>query len=226
VTSLYGSIRSQLVAISKYGYRESDISYPEAGDLLRNRILIYFGAEENASGTVAFQPTVLTGLGYSSTSAQVHSIPIYMTAWVLMLLCSMLSMRIGLRYPFILCGCTLNMVGLAIEIAQPRDEGIKYLGLFFLTTGSYIVMPITVVLLSINVKKGYQRAAALGLLAPIGNCGAILSSNVFVTKEAPVYHTGFATGLGVNCVSLIGIITLVSYLSMENRKSSSKRFQI
>jgi hypothetical protein len=126
-----------------------------------------------------------------------------MTAWVIMLLCSIISMRIGKRYPFILFGC-----------------------MFFLTTGSYIVMPITVVLLSINVKKGYQRAAALGLLAPIGNCGAILSSNVFVTKEAPVYRTGFATGLGVNCISLIGIITLVLYLSMKNRKSVGKRFYI
>jgi hypothetical protein len=224
--SLYGNIHSQLVAISKYGYRESKSSGQKSGYLLRNRILIYFGAEENASGTVAFQPTVLTGLGYSSTSAQVHSIPIYMTAWVIMLLCSMISMRIGKRYPFILLGCMFNMVGLAIELAQPREEGVKYLGLFFLTTGSYIVMPITVLLLSINVKEGYQRAAALGLLAPIGNCGAILSSNVFVTGEAPIYRTGFATGLGVNCVSLIGIITLVLYLSMENRKSAGKRFYI
>jgi hypothetical protein len=143
-----------------------------------------------------------------------------MTAWVLMLVCSMLSMRIGLRYPFILFGCMLNTVGLAIELAQPREEGIKYLGLFFLTTGSYIVMPITVVLLSINVKKGYQRTAALGLLAPIGNCGAILSSNVFVTKEAPTYHTGFATGLGVNCVSLVGIIVLVEIPDIVSSKSS------
>jgi len=127
---------------------------------------------------------------------------------------------------FILFGCMLNMVGLAIEIAQPRKEGVKYLGLFFLTTGSYIVMPITVVLLSLNVKKGYQRAAALGLLAPVGNCGAILSSNVFITGEAPIYHTGFATGLGVNCVSLVGIIILVLYLSMKNRKLAGKRFYI
>jgi hypothetical protein len=149
-----------------------------------------------------------------------------MTAWVIMLLCSIISMRIGKRYPFILFGCMLNMIGLAIELAQPHEEGVKYLGLFFLTTGSYIVMPITVVLLSINVKKGYQRAAALGLLAPIGNCGTNLSSNVFVTKEAPVYRTGFATGLGVNCISLIGIITLVLYLSMKNRKSVGKRFYI
>jgi len=223
---LYGSIHSQLVAIPRCGYRKSKILFLTVEFSLRLRILIYFGAEENASGTVAFQPTVLQGLGYSSTSAQVHSIPIYMTAWAIMLVCSMISMRVGRRYMFILFGCMLNMVGLAIEIAQPRKEGVKYLGLFFLTTGSYIVMPITVVLLSLNVKKGYQRAAALGLLAPVGNCGAILSSNVFITGEAPIYHTGFATGLGVNCVSLVGIIILVLYLSMKNRKLAGKRFYI
>lgn len=135
-------------------------------------------------------------------------------------------MHIERRYLFILFGCMLNMVGLAVELAQPREEGVKYFGLSFLTTGSYNVMPNTVVLLSINVKKGYQRAAALGLLAPVGNCGAILSPNVFVTDEAPIYHTGFATGLGVNCISLVGMIMLVSYVSMENCKSAGQRLCI
>lgn len=181
-------------------------------------MLIYFGAEENASGTVSFQPTVLKGLGYSATSAQVHSIPIYMTAWVLVLFSTWLSSRIQMRYPIALLGCLITTIGLAIEIAQPKQAGVKYLGLFFLTTGNYIVMPITVVWLAINVQKGYKRAAALGILIPVGNLGAICSSNVFITNESPVYHTGFATGLGMNMLSLLAMTVLYLDLRLQNKR--------
>ena len=145
-----------------------------------------------------------------------------MTAWVIMLAFSWLSMRLRKRYPIVLVGSLSNMIGLAIELAHPPQAGVRYLGLFFLTTGSYIVMPITVVWLSNNVDKGYKRAAALGLLAPIGNCGAILSSNVFITAESPVFRTGFATGLGMNCLSLVAMTVLFVFLLTKNRQFESK----
>jgi MFS family permease len=34
--------------------------------------LVYIGAEENASSVVSFQPTILAGLGFTSSAAQVH----------------------------------------------------------------------------------------------------------------------------------------------------------
>lgn len=39
-------------------------------------MLTYFGAEENISAVTAFQPTVLKGLGYTSTAAQVRTHPV------------------------------------------------------------------------------------------------------------------------------------------------------
>ncbi|GAB7355534.1 hypothetical protein MBLNU459_g6016t1 [Dothideomycetes sp. NU459] len=181
-------------------------------------ILVYFGAEENASGVVAFQPTVLKGLGYTSTGAQVHSIPIYATAFVIMLCCAFTSERLRQRYVFVIVGGLFNIVGLAIELAQPKAVGARYAGMFFLTTGSYIVMPLTVVWLAINVGKGFKRTAALGLLIPVGNCGAILSSNVFITSESPKYHTGFAVGMSMNMLSMVAATVLYGYLRWENSK--------
>lgn len=181
-------------------------------------ILIYFGAEENASGVVAFQPTVLKGLGYTSTGAQIHSIPIYAVAFVIMLTCAYTSAWLGQRYLFVLVGGAFNVVGLAIEIAQPKAVGVRYLGMFFLTTGSYVIMPITVVWLAINVGKGFKRTAALGLLVPVGNCGAILSSNVFITSQSPRYHTGFAVGMSMNMLSMVAATALYGLLRWENSK--------
>jgi hypothetical protein len=155
-----------------------------------NSMLAYFGAEENISGVVAFQPTVLKGLGYTSTEAQVHSIPIYLVAFVFSLTFCYTSERIRQRFVFAFIGGLCTLVGLSIEIAQPKQAGVRYAGMYFITAGTYITMPILVVWSAINVSKGYKRTVAFGLVIATGNAGALISSNVFITKESPKYPTG------------------------------------
>ena len=99
------------------------------------------GAEENASSVVAFQPTVLKGFGYTSTGAQVHSIPIYAVAFVLSISCAFASEKLKQRYLFALFGAFLSTIGLAIELAQPKAAGVRYTGMYFLTAGKCLSKP-------------------------------------------------------------------------------------
>lgn len=99
------------------------------------RVLAYIGAEENASSVVAFQPAILKGIGYSSTAAQVDSIPVYIVAFVFSLTGAYISERLSQRYFFALLGVFCGVVGLAIEIAQPRHHVVRYLGMFFFASG-------------------------------------------------------------------------------------------
>lgn len=59
-------------------------------------LIAYFGADNAASSIVGFQPTILKDLGYTSSQAQVHTIPVYITSLALLLICSYLS---GLQSP-------------------------------------------------------------------------------------------------------------------------------
>lgn len=120
--------------------------------------------------------------------------------------------------PNCLSGCLITTIGLAIDIAQPKQADVKYLGLFFLTAGNYIVMPITVVWLAINIQKGYKRAAALSIIIPVGNSSAICSSNVIITSESPVFNTGIATGLGMSMLSLFAMTVLYLDLRLQNKR--------
>jgi len=181
-------------------------------------VLIYFGAEENASSVVNFQPTILKGLGYTSSAAQIHTIPVYIVAYVLSMTCAFLAEWLHQRYAFGLVGMILTVIGLAIEIAQPHQAGVRYLGMFFLTAGPYIVMPITVVWLAINLGKGYKRTIGLACVIGIGNCGAFVSSNVFITKETPKFHTGFSVGMGMACLIAVGLTIMYVGLIMSNRR--------
>lgn len=68
-------------------------------------------------------------------------------------------------------------------------------------------MPIMVVWAAINVGRGYKRTVALGLVIGTGNFTALISSNVFITKESPVYKTGQSTLCQIpHCLSTGGVL--------------------
>ncbi|EME81832.1 uncharacterized protein MYCFIDRAFT_32917, partial [Pseudocercospora fijiensis CIRAD86] len=180
--------------------------------------LAYIGVEENVASVVAFLPSILNGLGFTSISAQVHSIPIYMTAFAMTLIVAYLSERLRQRYFFALFGAILNLIGLTIMIAQPGSASFKYAGTFLLTAGCYIAMPILVVWNAINVGKGYKRVVSFAMTTAIGNCGAFISSNVFITHEAPGYPTGFKVGMGMNCLAILSMTVLYVVLLWTNRR--------
>lgn len=52
----------------------------------------------------------------------------------------------------------------------------------------------------------------------LGNCGNLVSSNVFITLQSPRYKTGFETGLALTCVSLLAVSCLEAWLWFENRR--------
>ncbi|GME44229.1 Major facilitator superfamily [Neofusicoccum parvum] len=189
-------------------------------------VLSYLGAEENAASVVAFQPSILKGLGYTATQAQIHSIPIYAASFCFSLGCAWLSERLRRRYAFGALGCVVCGAGLAVELAQPRSPAVRYMGMFFVTAGPYLTMPVTVVWNAINVGKGYKRTVAFACVIAIGNCGAFVASNVFITEEAPKYHTGFSTNMGFICLSFVSQTALYIGLRMENAKRERLRREL
>ena len=151
-----------------------------------------------------------------------HSIPVYCVAFVCSLTCAWLSECLRQRYLFALFGALVTLIGLSIEIAQLDVVGARYAGMFFITAGTYITMPIMVVWTAINVGKGYKRTVAFGLVIATGNAGALISSNVFITKEAPKYPTGFSVGMGMNCLSIVCMTALYVGLRLENRRRNNR----
>ncbi|KAI9735682.1 MAG: hypothetical protein M1834_001698 [Cirrosporium novae-zelandiae] len=178
----------------------------------------YLGAQNTASSIVAFQPTILKSLGWSSASAQVHSIPIYAVAFVVSLSCAFLSDHLKLRYPFTIFGMCLCLIGWSIELAHVPQAELRYMGMFFVAAGAYTMMPIIVVWTAINLGKGYKRTVGLAMLIGLGNCGAFISSNVFITSEGPEYKTGFSVGIGLNMMGGVAVTILFLGLIRENHR--------
>jgi hypothetical protein len=52
----------------------------------------------------------------------------------------------------------------------------------------------------------------------MGNCANFVASNVFITKQAPKYPTGFATGVGFASLAVVSILVVTAALALHNRR--------
>jgi MFS family permease len=181
-------------------------------------MLAYLGADNSASSIVGFQPTILKQLGYTSSQAQIHTIPVYIASLVCLNLSAYFSDRLKHRYGFLLLGAAVGIVGWSIELAGLHNTKAKYFGMFAIAAGAYMQMPLLVVWLNNNMGGNARSAFGTGFMIGIGNCGNLISSNVFITEEAPKYPTGFGTGLGLTFLSVVCATIMAVCLWLGNRR--------
>jgi hypothetical protein len=190
-------------------------------------MLAYFGADNAASSIVSFQPTILKALGYSSAQAQIHTIPVYIVALCLLNIAAFVSGKLFHRYGFILIGALIGIVGWSVELAVPiKSVGARYFGMFAITAGAYIQMPILVVWVSNNMGGNAKAAFATGFMIGFGNCGNLVSSNVFITTQTPRFRTGFKTGLALALVGLAASTAMEILLFVRNRRGMAGKEKV
>ncbi|KAI9872441.1 MAG: hypothetical protein M1830_001614 [Pleopsidium flavum] len=180
---------------------------------------MYLGAVNTGYVLALFLPTILKELGYTSSEAQIHSIPVYLVAAVCMISFAFATDKLRIRYPFILLGTTIASIGYIILLAGGSlPPNIKYMAVFFVAAGGHSTHPITLGWLANNVSGHYKRAFSTAIQISLGNCAGFVGSNVFLTRQAPRYPTGYATSLALMLVTAITATGFATGLHLENKK--------
>lgn len=187
---------------------------------------MFFCCDLTAASMSAFIPTILTELGWTAKLAQAMSIPVWIAGIVSQLSGAWLSARIGLRFPFILSGILLVLIGWSINIAysEGRDisAAVRYLSLFLMSAGTFIQMTLTTSWPANNLRGRASLAMGTAIILGIGNCANFVSSNVFIKHEAPYYPTAFRTGLGITVAGAVLCLAYVGLLMRHNRNPNRK----
>lgn len=193
-------------------------------------LVAYFSANTGIASITSFQPTILKSIGYTSSSAQIHTIPVYMVGLVLTLICAYLSDRFQRRYPFLVFGSLISFTGWLVEFLasthhhiNPKtglgDARLRYFGMFCIASGAFVQLPVLVAWLGNNLRGRKDRVVGLAVLIGGGQSGNLVAANVFITGQTNSgFKTGFATGLGVQCLGILAGCALVVALWAENRK--------
>nr|VWP01939.1 PKS_ER domain-containing protein [Ganoderma boninense] len=134
--------------------------------------MFFLGAVPAVSFTV-FLPTIIHGLGYSSTHAQLLSIPPNATGCAFTLIASYFSDKRCIRGPFILVGCSVAIVGYVMLIAT-KTPAIQYCGSVIVAAGLFPSVSTLVAWAGGNFAGEVKRAVVIAIIIGFGNLGGIV----------------------------------------------------
>ena len=155
---------------------------------------MFFCCDLTAASMSAFIPTSLTELGWTAKLAQAMSIPVWLAGIAIQLSGAWLSARIGLRFPFILSGILLVLIGWSINIAysEGRDvsAAVRYLSLFLMSAGTFLQMSLVTAWLANNLRGRASLAMGTAIILGIGNCAnfvevCLLSCSIHCYSKLP-----------------------------------------
>lgn len=179
----------------------------------------YFGIVNTGYAGSFFVPTIVKELGFTSSAAQVRSIPIFVVATITAIITAYLTDRLRHRYWFCIFGLVVASVGYIMLLAQNNlSAGVKYFALFLIVPGGYITQPVVLVWMSNLVSGHYKRSVSSAMQVGFGNLGGIVASNVFFQSEAPRYKTGYGVSLGMLWICGAACTALFFLVKAENKK--------
>jgi hypothetical protein len=180
--------------------------------------LMYFGIVNTGYAGSFFIPTIVKELGYTSSAAQVRSIPIFVVATVTAVGAAWITDRLKHRYTFCIIGLVISSVGYILLLNQKHlSAGVKYFALFLIVPGGYITQPITLVWMANLMSGHYKRSVSSAFQVGFGNIGGIVASNVFLTSESPKYPTGYGVSLGMLWICGAASTALFFLVKRENQ---------
>ncbi|KAI5819416.1 major facilitator superfamily domain-containing protein [Pyronema omphalodes] len=184
--------------------------------------LIYMGVDGALYAFSLFLPSILKELGYSTTRAQLLSVPPYAAACILTIIIGFWSDRTNKRGVFNIYTSIMGIIGFSILLgSQGHYPVLSYVATFLAALGIYPCISNTITWVSNNVEGVYKRGVTLGFVIGWGNLNGVMSSNVYRGRDAPHYTLGHSIVLGYLTIGLFGG-SVMNYFLL-NRENNKRR---
>ncbi|KAJ5793585.1 hypothetical protein N7457_000184 [Penicillium paradoxum] len=183
-------------------------------------LFMFWGITCPLYGISLFLPSIIKDLGYTSSTAQLLTVPIYITAAVVAVGAAYMSDKRKQRSPFILFFMAMIGIGFIICLASTGRgvPGVMYFGIFVAVVGIYPAFPGNVTWLSVNMAGDYKRAAGMAIFIGLGNLSGAMASNFYRAQDAPQYILGHSLELGFVVIGMVATVALRLTYQRINRK--------
>lgn len=144
-----------------------------------------------------FSPTIIKTMGYTANSAQLMSVPPYVCACVFTVAASYFADRFKQRGVFLLGFQALAITGFSV-LAGTTNTAAQYAGLVLAAIGIYPQVPLDMAWNSGNIGGSMKRGVGIAMQVMGGNCGGLVASYVYLSKDSPRYIQGHCILIGLN----------------------------
>ncbi|KAG6361946.1 hypothetical protein INS49_010175 [Diaporthe citri] len=177
-------------------------------------------------------PTLTKSMGFTSTNAQLLSVPPYILAAITCVLIPHLSDRYGARAAFIIPCFFAMALGFAVVMSFEGDlhgshVAPAYVMMCVAIMGLFSACPMLLTWGTNNTAPAGRRAMISSMLTSVANFGGIAGSFMFLDREAPVYHTGYGLAVATGATGMIGSTVLYfSWRRLNRRRSGVHEDQV
>ncbi|KAK7712998.1 hypothetical protein SLS57_007559 [Botryosphaeria dothidea] len=185
-------------------------------------IIVFWGIQCPLYGIALFLPTIIRrGMHVSPSTAQLLTVPIYLTAAVFSVFIAFLSDRKGQRSPFILLCFAFMAIGFIMCISSSKS-GIVYAGVYIAACAIYPAFPANVTWLSNNLAGTSKRASGMAIQIGIGALAGAMASNFYRARDEPRYILGHALELGFILAGMMAAACLMLSYRVINRRRAQR----
>ncbi|PBP17332.1 hypothetical protein BUE80_DR011898 [Diplocarpon rosae] len=170
-----------------------------------------------------FLPTIVKNMGYTANEAQLMSVPPYVCACFATIAASWLADRLQRRGVFMLGAQVIALTGFAM-LAGTATPHVQYAGAVLAAVGIYPQIPLGLAWNGNNIGGSLKRGTGIAMQVMGGNCGGIIASYVYLTRDGPRYIKGHALLIGIIGMAFFLTLFLNMYLRFENaRRDKAER---
>ncbi|XXH04465.1 hypothetical protein Hte_010881 [Hypoxylon texense] len=164
-----------------------------------------------------FLPTIIKNMGYSANNAQLMSVPPYVFACMFTIGGSWLADRRRQRGVFLLGFQLVAILGVTL-LAASENTTIQYTGTVFAAVGIYPQIPLGLAWNGNNIGGSLKRATGIAMQVMGGNCGGVIASYVYLSRDAPRYIVGHSILIGFIGMAFMLTLFMTTWYRRENTR--------
>lgn len=167
-----------------------------------------------------FLPVIVTRLGYSTVKTNLYTVAPNISGAVMLLILAFASDLTRLRFPFIALGFSLTFIGFVIYAAVDvhTQLHVAYFACFMMTWGTSAPSVILDVWYNNNIADENKRVMLTSIGVPVANLMGVVSSNIFLSREAPKYLSALITTACFGGVGCLLTLTLGAWMMIDNKR--------
>ncbi|KAL7903915.1 major facilitator superfamily domain-containing protein [Trichoderma velutinum] len=176
----------------------------------------FFCTNSAVQGFGAFIPTILSEFGWTSTEAQLKSVPPYLVACCVTISLGYLSDRTNKRGIFLVGVLPCSIIGFSI-LRFSTNVNAKYAAIFlnaiacFAASSGFISWGIN------NAGSPAVAAVAGGYIVMVGSMGGVVSTWTYLSRDSPLFHSGHTINLALQCFCFLLACFGLSHCVYDNK---------
>ncbi|KAK3682926.1 high-affinity nicotinic acid transporter [Podospora appendiculata] len=164
-----------------------------------------------------FLPTIIKNMGYTANNAQLMSVPPYVCACFFTVTASWVADRHRQRGVFLLAFQLVAMAGFSMLVAT-GNPSVQYAGTVLAAIGIYPQIPLGLAWNSGNIGGSLKRGTGIAMQVMGGNCGGIVASYVYLTRDSPRFVKGHSILIGFVGIAFVLTLFMTTWCRWENAR--------